>query len=319
MFGLGAIIRVFRKTVGGLQRADQLDATITSLEGEYAKPVLATFTGVARYDAAERFLDATFVRRLQTQPSDVERRNIIRRYLDRFHEEYVMAKPDLEGSPATRAEVVALGLALREIALTLDDEIADFRARSAVLLDENRASGTSTATLARQKVDEAILRLSGEVRSSVERVERELHSSIDSSFSRHAQDVSERLAISERDHLARVTALSAEQGDRLTTQLADGLADGARRIDTVSEECRRSINEHRQSIASTIEVQDRRVTTSINAIRTAQESAETAGRQRIDALTQAQANAFRMFKKSLTVDRCLIAAALVIAVIALFT
>jgi hypothetical protein len=318
MFGLGAIIRVFRKTVGGFQRADQLDATITSLESEYAKPVLATFNGVARYDAAERFLDATLLRRLQTQPSDVERRNIIRRYLDRFHEEYVMAKPDLAGTPATRAEVVALGVALREIALTLDDEIADFRARSAVVLDEQRASGTSTAALARQKVDEAVLRLSAEVRSSVERVERELQSNIESSFSRHTQNVSEQLAVSERDHIARLTVLSAEQGNRLAAQLADGLADGTRRIEGVAEECRRSINEHRQAIASTIEVHDRQLTMSINAIRTAQASAETEGRQRIDALAQAQATAFSMFKKSLTVDRCLIAATLAIAVIALF-
>ncbi|MEA2344257.1 MAG: hypothetical protein QOF63_2426 [Thermoanaerobaculia bacterium] len=130
---IGVFIKSARKLIVYGVNSKKISKRIKKLEAEEARPLLSSFSGVERFDAAHRLLDAALIQRLRTS-ADPERPEIIEQYLTRSHEEYAMARENLAAVPATRADIAALGLALKELTLTFDRELAAFREGSATEL-----------------------------------------------------------------------------------------------------------------------------------------------------------------------------------------
>lgn len=221
MFGIGALIRAFSKTAEWDRRSGELLRAIDGIEKEYNQPVLQMFTGIARFNAAERLLDATLVRRLAEKPSVAERRRIVDRYLQRSYEEYRMAREELNATPATRADVVVLGLALREIALTLDQEVDDFRGRYRTIAHQHQSEIQSSIQSNRDALDAGLLRLAEKVRDIGERTGTELHASVNASFEGLSKRVTERLAAADAQQSKKIATLNEETRNRLRKEQND--------------------------------------------------------------------------------------------------
>lgn len=193
MFGLGALVRVMRKSYRGSHEADRLDVAIGTLEQQYLNPVLSTFTGTERFNVATRLLDATLLHRLKDRPSNAARTHIVNQYLAKFSEEYEMAKSNLASEPATRAEVVALGLALREISLTLDNEVEEFRSHIATLTTEQGKALSKAVQATRDRAEEAIARMNDELTKVSARIEHDVNASADRMLRATSRNLNDRL------------------------------------------------------------------------------------------------------------------------------
>lgn len=156
MIGIGALIRVVSKANKGIRQMENLETAIGELGKQCRVPVLDNFPGVARFDAAISLLDATLIRRLTDAHRPAQRWPMIRQYLAKNYEEYQMAKEQLKVVPAMRSEVVALGLALKEVSLTLDREVEDFRRQGADVKKEIHAALESALAKLSKRIDERL-------------------------------------------------------------------------------------------------------------------------------------------------------------------
>jgi hypothetical protein len=131
-----AIIGALFKAGRGIHRSAQLPDLIEAAERRASTPILDTISGVERFDVAVAIQDALLVRQAKTGPvSQAERKHYIRK----LRKEYQMAKSDLESQPANRAEVAALAIGLKELALNLDEQVSRFRQQSEQQLRQHAA------------------------------------------------------------------------------------------------------------------------------------------------------------------------------------
>jgi chromosome segregation ATPase len=85
---------------------------------------------------AEQLLDAKLARRLDTDLDETSRRDVCQSYLTSLEEEFEMAKDDLDKQKATRADVVALGIALKQMSLTYDEHLEHFENRTREIIQD---------------------------------------------------------------------------------------------------------------------------------------------------------------------------------------
>jgi hypothetical protein len=322
MFGIGAAIRFVRKMYQGGAKVEQVDAAIAKLEKECAAPVLSPFRGRERFDAAVRLHDATLLRRVQQKPDATTRLTLIDAYVESTVKEYEMAKADLTSTPATRADVVALGLALKQIALSLDEEISVFRTKGAVLMAEEQATLTGTTQLARQKIEEAIVRLATELREASQRVEQELHASLDSSFASQSREMAVRLARSEAEHVRKLEALAGEHRELSAIALREGLEQHnamlSARLAGARDEQRQELAADREVAARAQSEQDERVSRTLEAFQTEQVAAHGEMRRRLDVADARQSTFLAAVHREVVIQRWVLAAAAVAVALRLF-
>ena len=122
---IGALLKVGRKVYQGNKRGEELPKLIAFTEADIARPILDRFRGADRFFAARTLLDATLEDEMATKRAN--RQQAVQSYLDALEGEFNLARASLEGKGATQAEVAALGIAVREVSLTLDDEVNKFR------------------------------------------------------------------------------------------------------------------------------------------------------------------------------------------------
>jgi len=116
-----------------------LNKDIKKHEDKIRKHLLNHLQGAKRYEAAETLFSIALGDALCAAGSDQKKQLEIKyHYLDRLRDEYEMSKETLSKELANKAEVVALGLALREVALSLDDEIEKFRKNTVELRDRTQ-------------------------------------------------------------------------------------------------------------------------------------------------------------------------------------
>jgi hypothetical protein len=121
VFGLGAIANLVVRTRKYEKALEQVDALIGRLEEENAKSPLGGLSGIELVDSTVVFLDATLDLRMRDAKGE-KKLKLIKSYLEKIEEVYLMNKKILEDTPATRKEILALGLAIRHIAVALDQE-----------------------------------------------------------------------------------------------------------------------------------------------------------------------------------------------------
>jgi len=135
MFGVGAVTNFFVRRRKYKKELEQIDAVIVRLEGENAKPLLNGFSGIDLVDSTIVLLDATLDKRIK-EVKGTKKLQWIKLYLERIEEVYSMNKDTLEDIPATRKEIVALGLAIRHMAVALDQEFASLNELKALVNNE---------------------------------------------------------------------------------------------------------------------------------------------------------------------------------------
>ncbi|HEV7590424.1 MAG TPA: hypothetical protein VGO40_20100 [Longimicrobium sp.] len=138
---IGPIVRPTLAHLRARKIIGRLDQAIAEREGLRTAPLLDGMAGTARYDAASTLLEATLYARTGSAPAG-ERGRLREQYHRRREEEYWMANEDLRKEAATRAEVAALGLAVKEVAVSLDSEIEQFRGSAATLVGETQGALT---------------------------------------------------------------------------------------------------------------------------------------------------------------------------------
>jgi hypothetical protein len=122
---IGPAVKAARRIHSGRRQVRVLDQAINRAQSESSRAVLDGFCGAQRFDAAQVFLDGTLAKRLDEAPDERDRWFDL--YLNKLFQEYQMAAEELKRITASRGEIVALGIAVKEIALTLDRNLESFR------------------------------------------------------------------------------------------------------------------------------------------------------------------------------------------------
>lgn len=141
----------------------KLDEHLQKAEEDLKRPILQGLTGAERYYAAQRYHEARAAMAIHGHPAsnldsdqskdktfrvDVDTRKTIDQWLiDELYREYKMAKNDLQNDVATRAEVIPLALAVRQLSHGFDDEIEQFRSKSSTIIREIENAQTTSQRL----------------------------------------------------------------------------------------------------------------------------------------------------------------------------
>jgi hypothetical protein len=124
MFGIGAAVKIVR----GVKRTNELPQLIQKNEQEINKHILQNYQGVRRYEIAERLLDAILIQQIIQQPYHSE--HFKKNYILNLKKEFTMAQYELSKQNATREDIAKITIALREVALSLDESIKLFNIKS---------------------------------------------------------------------------------------------------------------------------------------------------------------------------------------------
>lgn len=239
---IGLIVKPVVARTRAQKQIEHLERGIAELEQLERRGPLDGVPPAARYQAAATLAEATLLARAAEAPAN--REQLVQKYFARMEEEYSMAKPTLQQTTATRAEVVALGLALKEVALSLDGEIATFRAQAARLVDEARLKVVAlqgeavraAAAEAGRKLDEGRRSLAvaaeDEARQAVERIAGQLEQQVGAAEEKIAATVEERLASGIAEQRREIEALAA----RAREEISGVVAEQRSRIDSLAAE-----------------------------------------------------------------------------------
>jgi hypothetical protein len=278
---IGVFIKSARKLIGYGLNSKMITKRIKELEAEDAGPLLSSFTGLDRFDAAHRLLDAALIQQLRIA-GEVERPRVIEKYLTRSHEEYTMARENLAAVPATRADIAVLGLGLKELTLTFDRELAAFRESSAaelieiidaaqVKLREDAAArlekmaayvdrAVAADSAAREQIVAQLARQRDEVSAEVQRVRADIAAKVTSL--ELAQDAHKRAVAALFEHVdASLTANEAAHGEHAR----DVAASFARVTGRLAED-EAALTAHRTEVAGALHHLTTRVATNETAL-----------------------------------------------------
>jgi hypothetical protein len=126
MIPVGAGIRMYR----GFKKKHQLEERIELLEDLCSTPAISHYSGLQRFDVAAALADAKLGLLLSKEAPVDQRKAESQAILQFLKGEFEVVAEAASQNPATKAEVFALGLAVREVALSLDDAVAAFRETS---------------------------------------------------------------------------------------------------------------------------------------------------------------------------------------------
>jgi len=253
----GALARFFGQQQKGQQQIEQLDRAIEETEKVCSKPLLDGFSGTDRFDAAQRWLDATLTQR--TNGPDVGQRDeITENYLEKMHQEFEMARDELQGTTATRAEVVALGLATRELSLSFD---------------------SSLETLTRQAQEV--------LRTNVDRAEVRLQEQLTAWLDSQSQAIARRQQEAEQALQTKLEALVDDTARKISQRMDQTAADSRAALE---RELTRSQEDLRSEIAKKSQEVSARMSRRLDELREEQGAHQAKADQRLDMMANRQQN-----------------------------
>lgn len=139
--GVGSAMRLGR----GILERNRIESRIEELDELFSTPATIHYKGMQRFEVATALCDAK-LGLVMDGPGDQSRTEAIEEYLSALKREYDMVLEQTSSASATKAEVYALGLALKEVALSFDEVSDEFARTSAEAID--RLDSTSRSTLA---------------------------------------------------------------------------------------------------------------------------------------------------------------------------
>jgi hypothetical protein len=176
VFGLGAAVKALLGIRENRRRIAALEEISLKSRADNENLLFRNTVGLARFEQRMDFLDATLEARLNARQPWQSASELVEKYLQKILEEFEMSKSLLRDLPASRAQVEALGIAVRELALSADHTYEDLRGRTDDYLQRAMEEGLAVLSdeLGRALRVEAALRhsaLSDLVRDEIARVE----------------------------------------------------------------------------------------------------------------------------------------------------
>jgi hypothetical protein len=120
MFGLGALLKAGK----GIHRHTQLPNLISKAQHENLTPILNHYHGVERFKIASKLFESQLIFQINQSPNN--KKYYKQQYILILKEEFNMSKHELSKQPATMADIAAITIALKEVAISLDDTINQF-------------------------------------------------------------------------------------------------------------------------------------------------------------------------------------------------
>ena len=263
VFGLGAAIKTAFKIRQNRAVLKSLEQKAALLESEQKEPFFSSLVGSERFDTLLPLLDASFFHKSKVTRSADDKDNLVRLYLGAVDKEFAMAKDELQKSPASRAEVAALGLALREITVTLDREIGALRAKG----DDTFSRQASRLAAA-----------AADMRSHLEQRHEE-----------HRSAIASRLAAELSQQSATIEAKATENREALLCELEKGVSEVNAKTEALVQGNHRSLcaELHRLTETSWKELEARLASFSLET------------RSRLDTIEAKQASTLQLMDKRL--------------------
>lgn len=261
-FGLGAAFKATRK----LKRHHDLPKLIEDAEREASSRILDKYEGRDRFKIAIGLLDAAFTKHLEEINDHQSKLALKKSYIQHLRKELHMAAGALSNEPAMRVETAALGIAIKELAVTLDDQVEAFEQRSRALLSDHdrdfqrlveetsRNADTRTAS-AIDSLTRQVNRQIDANRDSIQVMEREVRVSLDENGKRVSRliestsrtiDVCVTNAVDAR--LAEIVA-KAEQRDLMLDEEINKSIDMKQRIGNLEKILEDLDEQHQQAKA----------------------------------------------------------------------
>ncbi|MBV9175093.1 MAG: hypothetical protein JOZ81_33990 [Chloroflexi bacterium] len=206
--GLGAAIRLGR----GVHKKHQLEERIKELEALCSTPAISHYTGLKRFEVASALSDAELGEVLDAGATTALLRAEAERHMQVMEKELMAVMDEAASVAATRAEVFALGMALKEVALSFDDSVTAFQVQSDRCLEDIR-NDAKTRLGAVDEVQRKVTSLQADLDARVRQLD---HNLMD--FEHRASTLLSE--IEQRDNSIRVALQSTlEQGRQRTEQV----------------------------------------------------------------------------------------------------
>jgi hypothetical protein len=119
------------KLAKGVRARAQIEARIGELNDLCSTPAVSHYEGTRRFEVVTAICDAKLGVAISEGINGWMLRVIMGDYLDVMEREYAMIRNQAAGVPATKAETYALGLAVKEVSLSLEElgeQLAELRA-----------------------------------------------------------------------------------------------------------------------------------------------------------------------------------------------
>ena len=237
---IGPIVKPFLKRREAKKKIEALDQAIAEAERAYSEPFIDTLTGVERFESAVGLLDSTLLLRINTASAKDDRDQLVHEYLDKLNEEYQMARIDLKRNSASRAEVVALGLAIKEIALCLDREIASFQEHARESVSDFRRAMEDLQPEVQHRLDAEVAALEQTFKQSIALLQSQVREKADEVFADLKGYISQELAKADATHTAVIKRRTDEARQSLSKdhekRLAAATAKLDKKVDRIREE-----------------------------------------------------------------------------------
>lgn len=252
--GLGAGVRLAR----GIHQKKQLEERIEELTTLNSTPAVSHYQGLKRFEVATLICDAQLGLAIDGRSGDLDLRDTCDHYLDVLEREYEMVREQATGAVATKAEVYALGLALKEVALSFDEASSEFTTKSDRQIAKLRAELEGN----RRKSSDAMAEFSRAARAAID----EVNESGRGKLSELDERATARLAALDQgvqDRLVRIdTSLERESRDAVAaleevrSSAAALMAEVERRVEAVLASAEAELRSQTQKVeASTARAQ----------------------------------------------------------------
>lgn len=180
IFGIGAAAKAAAEEIKHQRWFSNLEESCADAKRKYHEPLLDQLRGSRRYDAASALQGATLHLRMNAASREEDRTRLVDTYLNAMEQEYEMAKEDLNGEPATRGQLVALGLAMHEFSLSYPRDLASVEARLADQIAAGQAAHrselASTVHALAGKLDSVAAAQRTQLKTAIQAVTEELDS-----------------------------------------------------------------------------------------------------------------------------------------------
>src|SRR5215210_451577 len=193
VFGIGAAIKTVFKIRENKAKVGKLETLVAQLEHQQREPFFNVLSGIERFDTLLPLLDAAFAQKVKA-----------------------VAKEELQKTPASRAEVAALGLALREVSVTLDKEIGSLRDKGEETF-KRQASRYGT-------------------------LEEDLRKRVENDHEGHQREISSHLTREFSRQSAYIETKANENRDTLLSELKKGVADVNSRTQSLVQENHKALS-----------------------------------------------------------------------------
>lgn len=241
--GLGAAVRVGK----GLQERKHIESRIEELEKLFSTPATTHYKGMQRFEVATALCDAKLGLAIDGAGNQ-SRAETVEEYLSALKREYDMVLEEASSASATKAEIYALGLALKEVALSFDEVSEEFRSTQVERLAELSAESERVRRASADVFDEF-------TRTAADAIKR-LDSTNHSTLAELTRKVDTWLAEQEReqqDHLRGFDRLLTEHIDEFKAEMAELRARVAETVADHHHQCEAATAEVRADMAASMQ------------------------------------------------------------------